>query len=475
VTSFDRIEPMLAGHDGYGYSDPPMQIEERKSSSLVLPVLIWIPGVLGAAVFGAFGRTEVALIFVAISCLLHIVINPRVAIYALLVSIVANQLIGFIPTLGTIARAMGIVAGIVSMPRIFQAMSSGHRDPLVKWIFLFIVWGLVVTVQSSAILYSFILWTTVLLVYSMPLVIAVQLDSRRYLKTALIFVLLVTLLLAAMLIRAGADVAEVYERAELAAITEEAANDINEQARLMSFGVFVTIYLFYMARSTISKLACVAVGLLLCAGVLVSKSRACYLGVPLAVISALVISRGTMLPKKVLIVLVVVGLIIATPLVAQTGILGSGIQERFDSIFQEGIGAGHRTQIWYGYFMTSLYTGLVGNGVGGTRISPYRTQYDTSRLIAHNDALTILGDMGVLGLSLFVGMFVCLFRRVWKLSNKRDQSFGLMILVFMIAAGITQTDFYRKYYGLALSVVVVVIRLSEAEDRQRLPDALEYD
>ena len=460
-----RADTTLLLETGDYYADfPPEQSDRTAGSGFLLGLMIWAPGIAAAAILYLAGQTVLGLGALAASMLLHILFLSRIAIYALIAAICIQQVVGFLPAVSTIAKIMGVIAGIVSLPRIVNAMNSRKNDPIVKWIAPFVLLGFMVFPLSPAPVYSLVNWITMLLVYSMPLILCVQLVRQEYFRFGLVVFVLAAFMIAVMFIRVGdSETIQGWQRAELSAIAGEADNDINEQARLMSLGVLTTIFLFFAWKGLARKAICLVTGFILCIGIVISKSRACYVSLPAAVALGFLLSRWTSLPKKVVTLTTSAILLVLVFFIGgEIGFFGAGIQKRFDSIFERGAEAGNRVTYWRAHLQTSLErTGLMGNGISGARLTRRANELGAAGHVAHNNLIDILSDLGVVGVILFVGIFVNLFRRLWKLPFRNEQLFGFMIVFFMILAAMTQRDYIRKYFGLALGLVLVLIRLSE--------------
>jgi len=474
------------------YWDPLAPEPQTGSSApLMLGAMIWIPGIAIAIIFYMMDQTVIALGVVAFTLLLHILLQPRVSAYALIASICLLQIIT-LGGVGTIGKYIGLFAGLVSLPKIATALRSRNTDPIVKWIVPFVLVGFAVFPLSPIPSHSLILSTTMLLVYSMPLILCVQLVRKEYVVVGLAVLALTSLTIAVMFLKAGsAEVVDGWRRAQLSSITtgEEGAGDMGEQARLMAVGVLATIFLFFTWRGLLKRTACVAVGFVLCIGIVISKSRACYIGVPVAVALGFLFNRHIGLSKRVVTITTSAILLVLVFIIGgEIGFFGEGIQKRFDSIFEEGITAGGRNVYWKAHLeVTMKRTGLMGNGIAGAILTPELAGDMGVMAVAHNNIIDVTSDLGLAGLVLFVGIHVNLLRRIWKLRFRNEQLFGFMVLFFLIFAGLSQKDYLRKYYCLSLGLVLVVTRLAErraieedpghgwgVDDAYALPNAPDY-
>jgi O-antigen ligase len=435
------------------------------ASGFLIGFMIWIPGIAIAIIFHMMGQTIAALGVLAFSSLLHTLFQTRVSAYALIASICLLQIIT-LGDIGSIGKYIGLVAGLVSLPKIAAAARSPRKDPIVKWVVPFVLVGFLVFPLSPLPVYSLILSITMLLVYSMPLILCVHLVREEYVTIGLVVFTLTSLIIAIMFLKAGsAEVVEGWRRAELTSITtgEGGSGDMSEQARLMAVGVLTTIFFFFSWRGLLKKAACVAVGFVLCLGIVISKSRACYIGLPAAVVLGFLFNRHIGLSKRVVTITTSAVLLVLVFIIGgEIGFFGEGIQKRVDSIFEEGVTAGGRNVYWKAHLeVTTKRTGLMGNGIAGAILTPELARDRGVMSVAHNNIIDVISDLGVAGLFLFIAIYVNLLRRIRKLRFRNEQLFGFMVMFFLIFAGLSQKDYLRKYYCLSLGLVLIVTRLAE--------------
>ncbi|HDZ21313.1 hypothetical protein LCGC14_0181280 [marine sediment metagenome] len=426
-------------------------------------------GIGGLAVVGmmAVGLTIPAILTVGALGFVDSLMRRRVSVYALIGAICVFHLIGLVPGLVTVARLVGAWALILSAPRLLRSMDTRRIDPIFKWVVLFVILGVVSFPLSPRPLFSLLGSATMVQVYLVPAVMGVWLTCRRYRNMGLMVLVGFTTLLAVQQIRTGSpEIVETYRRAEAETFTESAKVDINEMARLMSIGVFSAIYLFLSTKGMVKKGLCVFFGMVLCIGIVIGKSRACYVAVPMAVMLGILMARRAKIGKRLAAALVAVFLTVVVFFVSsQFGFLGIGIKQRFDSIFEQGIEAGARNVYWSAYVRVSAARGFMPYGLQGMRFSEKANLLGITGHVAHNDMIDILAALGLPGLVLFLGIHGHLFRRIRRMRGHWEQMLAGMFWIFMLTAGMTQMDFLRKYYGLVLGLLLVMIRIDEKDRR----------
>ncbi|MHC4562002.1 MAG: O-antigen ligase family protein [Planctomycetota bacterium] len=439
---------------------------ETKTYSLIAG-LMW--GVGGLAVVGMMivGLAKPAILTVAALGFADTLMRRRVCVYAMMGAICTFHLIGVIPGVATTARLVGGWALILSAPRLMRSMGAGRADPIAKWLVPFVILGVVSFVLSPVPLFSLLISATLVQIYIVPAIMGVWLTCRRYRNTALMVLVGFATVLAVQQIRAGTpEVAETYVRVAAATLTESAEVDKGSFARVMAIGVIITIYLFLSTKGLTKKGLYVFLGMVVCIGVVVSKSRACYVGIPMAVILGILLAHRAKIGKRLLAVLSAMFLTVVVFFVgSHFGFMGIGMKQRFESIFEQGVQAGARGTLWSAYVRMSASRGFMPYGLHGMRFSEKANSLGITGHLAHNDIIDLLGALGLPGVVLFLLIHGHLFRRIRKMHGQWEQMLAWMVWIFMLIGGMTETDYTRKYYGLALGLLIVVIRIDEKDRR----------
>ena len=429
----------------------------------LLAGMIWGPSLAIAAVLYLTKVYYPAAITLGLGMVLHAFLRPRAAVYVFILLVYVDWMVE-LSVFFSVGKLFGVLAVLVSLPKILGAV-GGRIDPSVKWILPFMLLPLLLVPVAQYPAWSLVWCPTIVLVYGLPLLLCVNLVSMSHVRMLALLLVLGGLINSVVYISRGdigvlAEVGE--ERMFVGSDIGMDVSDSNELARLISVGIFASIFLFVTSRKLWIRVLAGALGVVLAFGVVIIKARACYAGVPGSLVISLLLLKGAGLSRRLVLVLVVLLMATAALVIGDVvGFWGAGIQERITSITEQGAQAGRRSLLWAGYFKAFLASGMVGNGLRMTQFSPAFLDVAGGPMAAHNDFLHVAGDLGIFGLILFTGLHVHLFRRIRRMSLTWHKMFALNVWVFILLAALTQSDFWRRYYGLSLGVVFVLIRFDE--------------
>jgi O-antigen ligase len=462
------------------YLDAGLGYEQVSNGSgrILISASIWVVTILAAAVLAWLGQPVIGMVIAGVVALIHGCINPRVALYILLFILPIDWMVGVIPGVTTMVKLIAAWVLVVSVPGLLRAAGSGRWDPIIKWMVLLLLWAGVSCLWARYKIAGLLFWQTMVLIWGMSLLICFHLKSRAILQMGLIFLITGCLLSNTLLIATG-DVYRfeaTYIRPELRAIVgaAEAVGELNITPRYFSLAIFASVFFIITLKGIIKKLLFVFVIIFLSIGIILGKGRAVYVAMPAALVGSVLLLKGGGVSKRALLMIMLGLLVGATALVvAKLGLFGPAIRERFESIFEAGIYAGQRIHMWKAHIEAFIETGFRGVG-------PNQMMYTAKSLYlqAHNDVLAIMGELGIVGLAAFMGLHICLFRRIIRLTDQWTKMFCLMIWCFIILAGMTQNDYYRKYYGLAVGLILAAIRIGENEPvgvEESSVESFEYD
>jgi hypothetical protein len=311
----------------------------------------------------------------------------------------------------------------------------------------------------------------------MSLLFCVHFRDERSFRRLLAFVVFGSLVGAlAMLTSPGVRASlESYTRVAVASEIAGERTDIHALARTISIGLLSCIFLLIVSKGFLLRAVIAVVSMVLAMSLVVAKGRSVYLMFPLSVLGAFVLCKGAGLRRRLLIGLVIILMMVAVILVGDYfNVWGPGVSERFESIFLElrGRGKGHgvesRFGAWRGYLTEMVRTGFIGRGFKQAGFSGAVAEEVGHGMVAHNNVIEIAGDYGIVGVFCFVGLQIHLFRRILRMKQIWHKFFLLMLWLFINLAGMTQTDYRSKYFGLTLAIIFVVLRM---EERQRGEEA----
>ncbi len=442
-------EAMQKGHSG------------SQAMSVLMLLAIWFPAAAFALMFWAIDLPYFAVAVAGIAMLLHGLLRPSVAFYILIFALYFDWALyaGFAASFG---KFVGAFVALACLPRIVDAIRSRPWDPAAKWVLLLVGYAaLLVPLFPGPKLGGLIQWLRMPLIYGMILMAAVIFDRPAKVRW-LIYVIVVTSILMAFVWVFGDVGLEAMETEQRSTMTTDIMAQHatgNEMGRLMALGFFGALYLLLQFRSPMIRIGSVAALGVIGLGLVLTKGRVIYLSVALALIVALLLSKLPWSRRLLLVGLIVLFGAAGVVLIDLMGWTGEGIVARFMSIFDPSDPSGARARLsrfgyWSAYWDAAVRRAFVGYGFYGTREF-------TGTSIAHNDVITIMGDLGLVGLIAFFGLHVSLFRRLRGMRHRWLQFYVTTVWSFILFAGLTQTDFYTRHYGLSLALLIVLIRLDE--------------
>lgn len=87
----------------------------------------------------------------------------------------------------------------------------------------------------------------------------------------------------------------------------------------------------------------------------------------------------------------------------------------------------------------------------------------------HNTFMSVAGELGVIGLLLFLGFLAVQTRQVWPW-GKTTSVTGLVVVAYVVLNGMVDTDQYRKYFWYALALAPLLLRPSPSFAKESTSD-----
>ncbi|MDD5458681.1 MAG: hypothetical protein PHF37_04750 [Phycisphaerae bacterium] len=433
--------------------------ERTIGGELLLTMAIWIPLLFVAAIFALSGVLMISGLFIALGIILHTILRPAFLVYVFIGLIPLEWMISAIPGITTVSKLVGVLALVVSVPKLLKAVPR-KWDSCAYWIVAFIAWAIMGVLWAPYPIPALSSCLTLTLIYGIPLIMCVHIRTKVAIKGAML-VLLISCLFSAIGIIKTRDTHATLAGKERAMVTAVVGGDeysktenLNIMGRYMALGVFISIYMILTSPGIVKRLAFIGGAMILLVAIILLKGRATYLFLPVAVLSSIIMLKGAGLGKRLIIMVSVmtIGGILAFAII-KLGFIGSGIQDRFESIFVEGVQAGGRIGIWRAHVKTFYETGFRGAGLSMTRWIVMK--------VAHSDLFTIMGDLGLVGLITFFGFHATLFIRIQRIKDILPKLFCLMAWTFLILANMTLTGFMSKIYVLFLGIILLTVRHEE--------------
>lgn len=428
------------------------------AGDLSTALIIWIPAGSLAILSILFGMPVLGIVLTGCTFALHSVMRPHVSVYALLFTQPLQWAVVVLPDVASITKLVGIGALLFTLPKLFRAMSPQNWDPCVKWMLGFVTWTLLSLAWASDFTVGLLGWQSLVLVWGLALLIVLQLDTPGKLHAAMM-IFVASCLLSDMALFTSGELDNVVRqsgaRASVSSLVGESAKaNSNQVAHLFAVAMFVAVYLMLVSKRLILR-AGLAVGVVaLALGLILLKSRSTWIASLCGPIAGILFLRGGGTGKRVLALLLILVLGLGTGIAgSKLGILGKGVQDRAATIFEQGVEAGGRIHFWRAHADAFVETGGIGVG--------YRQMALKIGHVAHNDWFSIAGDLGVVGLVLFAGLHVTLFRRMLKMNAVWPKYLCLVIWTFICTVTLAGDGFNKRRYTLSIGLIVAALRIDE--------------
>lgn len=432
------------------------------SGNRTIAWFLWLPGVTICGILVASGYPAVAIVVAGLVLFAHTLFRPIVAAYALIFCIPLETLVSVIPSVATLPKMVALFVAIVSVFRLVRSAVSLDWDPTAKWVVLLLGWASLSLFWSERPQMGLVELQTLILVWTIPLLVGVHITDRQKWRTALLFYVASCLINSLLVLFTGADVSAVVGEGARGHVQTLVGDDIsfegNGPARLNAIAIFACLMYFFTTKAWRKSLA-VGATLLLVIGIILFMTRNVFLGVPCSLIAGLLIMRGTGITRRTALFagILFVGAVCAM-LAIKLGLIGQGVQQRFATIFEEGTRAGNRDLMWQGHIHYFVKTGMIGLGVGQVRYTPEALYH-----VAHNDIIDLAGNLGIIGVVAFVGLHAGLFSRLRKVNDLWVSFFCNVSWIMLLFGGLTQTDHRGKFYTVVLSLLIAALRIDERE------------
>ncbi len=429
-----------------------------RSQSVLFAVIGWAPLIIAAGMFWFLEMKAISLVIVGIGYLVHSILCPRVSIYFIIAAIYANFVIGSGIHGFQFAKLFAIWAVVVSTPLLLRTL-TGHIDRTARWVIAFVVLTVLSIPMSPNPVVSATSEISIISNYGLILLLCLHLRDRQTFKATLVTVFLVSGLMGAyFIVFSSAGEQGSGARMVLGSVVGEAEFALNMFARLLAIGVMTSIYLFWISKGLVRRGLCVGLGVVMCLAIVVTKSRSCYLFVPISLALTVLFTKRIKMHWRMTI-LITIGVLLVTIFVLGGQLTGGTATERFTSIWEK---QNIRPTLWRGYFAMSAGRGFLPYGFHGVYMHHKALEYGINH-VAHSDYVEILGDFGAIGLFLFLGIHVSLALRLRKIEDFPLQFYLLSVWLFMLLAATTGTNFNTNYYVMALGIVMAGIYLYERE------------
>lgn len=248
------------------------------------------------------------------------------------------------------------------------------------------------------------------------------------------------------------------------------AEGANGAARYFLIALMFTLFLFSNQRAKILKVLLISAGVVLLYGVLLTVSRTGLLllvgGIGLYIIRNFQSRRIAQSIFVLLLALSVVWLFAENIVNISKSILPA-IQAGTDTV-------GVRYGLWQAGIRMWLANPIVGVGIGQFSVNLPRYGWDLlhARYLnmgAHNMYIAVLSETGIIGLFLFLIMFILALQAVLEAVRSKNSDVSelaknwLIVIILILLAGITKQDHYDKLNWIVIGISISINRMNGYE------------
>lgn len=248
----------------------------------------------------------------------------------------------------------------------------------------------------------------------------------------------------------------------------------NNYGRAISIGMLAMPYLLWRFRGLGTR-ALILIGVLLIAVVVVKTgARGVWVSLMPAVPVAFWFGEARLGSRSAKTIAILVVALIVSAVAVQIGLIGRGAIERFTTIRELGVHAGGRTAIWSVCMAAFLDHPILGMGhkfFGYESINvalhhglwlPGNVSRDP-----HSNYFAVLADLGIAGMIAYGAVLVYVGRGLMRLPRGPLRGTLVGMFLFLLLAGITNTNTSRKSYWMPMAVMAAAIsvhRRTQAEE-----------
>jgi O-antigen ligase len=363
---------------------------------------------------------------------------------------------------GSVAKWFGLVLFLASLFNIFKRIDRVFNNREVYIYFSFVLWGffsILWSQNSESCIYRNITYLQLFLLY---IIIITATDRQNY--PLLLKAFVIGAMLSLMTIPFGSGAHEVfYERAAGGGMDE------NEYASTIAVALVLALTWILMEKALWKKIipmVFIPLGLL---GIAYTKSRTgTFALLPFVIyLAAVFIKKGVWVKFLTI-------LIVTASMLTLIYLRPEGYVDRVTEINQR---SGNRLYIWSVGLKMIADNFLLGVGSGNFAVAfpKYAGSISSHGIVAHNSFVSVFGELGIIGLSLFIWLFYSHFKNLLTFfkMNRDDEpnkiiAKGLFyaFMTFLIASlGIAWE--YNKLIPFILGSIMLLTKIGNQNAQER--------
>lgn len=402
---------------------------------------------------------------IAASILVLILINPFLGVSVLAFSIPFAGMMKIIPGVVTANKLLGgvVVCSLVFYMATNRRLMNFEISRVIPVFFIFVLISLPTVLWSSNQYEGLEYFSTKLFTFGLILMISLALRTERQLKVFCAFACGGAALL-------GMYVAVFGMGNLVGKYGERLAGGSNENvlAHALAVSLLLSGFLFIHANKKVRVLVLVLdVFILIALGL--TGSRGTWMALLVALLVLPIVRSGAGLYRRFMAMAALIGTIsfigfgIANDYFGAWGnLVLSRINELTSSTGISSFSGGRMSHIWPMYLEEFVKRPFWGGG--------YEVKLALGRA-SHNDFLTILTEMGLVGFVLFLLLMILVFKEIQRCDDHDFKSLAISMLGFLLFAGLTHNTIYLKSYALAIGVLLCLPLINDRRNSKDLTRA----
>jgi len=237
-------------------------------------------------------------------------------------------------------------------------------------------------------------------------------------------------------------------------------------AQSLGIGLLFTPYILNWSKKFYWKLLVVLGDSCLILAILMTGTRAVWVGLAMGVVFVWLITRGKAVRIRSLVIIGVV-LVISISVMSHYGIISDYIIQRIVTLpnLEATHGGAGRTNIWLVGWEMLKNNPIIGVGLNNFPVR-FEDYISAARLRGayaiypgrdpHNIFLSVQGELGIVGLAVFVAFFIAIFKALFRYRKDPRSILGMLLISFLIISGLAITIQYRKYFWLGMGLATLI-------------------
>lgn len=431
----------------------------RLTLILFLPLIAALVGFLAA-----MERLELFIALILIGGFVLVVYKRPAYGFAVILLLAPLQGIVFITGVGTLVKGVAAIVGGVFILLLFTKRLNLRFDNTFIIMLVFFGWSFTSILWSSRV--SFSEWMSLLMQGLLYILLINLVQSRQDLMLGIRGYIIGGSILAALMIR---QTGSYLSRNSVIGLTDNVSQGINLSARLVGLSLIFVFFVYISGnRQRINTLLFIGAVSLFGYSILISLSRGSWYAVSLSFftyfIVVLIYSKRRFLSIVKIFVPLLLGFLIFMWFSSSTlnpiGI--SRVMERAESAIYFTDDAGTRFVIWRTAINLIEESPVIGHGFAESRYLLGNQFILRSGVVgAHNAFVRIILEMGVVGLGLFLAIWISIGSRILvglrdSESNTEVLGVAAAVFIYLLISSMVDDSLHRQYLWFGFALVTLI-------------------